>query len=98
MGQAAAEQPAGSGDGCFRWTITAAKQAPMTEIDHGNRPSAADSQSNRNPRCDKHLQARDFHYPRQCLLGGQGSTVTFGTEIKGTPASAAVSLAASLGM
>lgn len=85
MGQAAAEQPAGSGDGCFRWPITAAKQAPMTEIDHGNRPSAADSQSNRNPRCDKHLQARDFHYPRQCLLGGQGSTVTFGTEIKGTP-------------
>ena len=57
----------------------------MTEIDHVNRRSAADSESNRNPRRDKHLRARDFHDPRQCLLSGQGSTVTFGTENKGTP-------------
>ena len=57
----------------------------MTEIDHVNRRSAADSESNRNPRRDKHLRARDFHDPRQCLISGQGPTVTYCTEIKGTP-------------
>ena len=39
-------------------------EAPATEIDHANRPSAADLEMNRNPRCDKHLRTRDFHDPR----------------------------------
>ena len=76
---------------CFCWFAGRSrrrKRALVTEIDHANRRSAADSESNRNPRRDKHLRARDFQDPRQCLLSGQGTTVTYCTENKTTPASA----------
>ena len=57
------------------------KQAPTAEIDHANRPSAADSETNRNSRHDNHLRVSTRQNPRQCSR----PTVTFGTENKGTP-------------
>ena len=67
MERASAEQPAGCGGSCLVGRSRQRKRAPAIEIDHANRPSSADLEMNRNPRCDKHLRTRerDFHSGRQ---------------------------------
>ena len=55
------------------------------EIDHANKPSAADRETNRNSRRDKHLRVLLAPTPCQCSLCGEARTVTFCTEIKRTP-------------
>ena len=57
------------------------------EIDHANKPSAADRETNRNSRRDKHLRVLLAPTPCQCSLCGEARTVTFCTEIKRTPIS-----------
>ena len=63
------------------------KQVPVAEIDHATTPSALGQQTNRNARRDKRLRAPSQRTPRQSSLSGQDRTVTYCTEIKGTPPS-----------
>ena len=58
---------------------------PVAEIDHATTPLALTQQTNRNSRRDKRLRAPSQRNPRQSSLSGQDRTVTYCTEIKGTP-------------